>query len=118
MHDQAGASSRGNAKGKLTKITDASGSMEFAYNTKGNLASKTQTISNQRFTTSYTYDEYDRMTSQTYPSGKVIGYSYDDKGELVSISIDGTPFIKNIKTNVNGLLSYEYNDGSKHTSRV
>ena len=55
------------------------------------------------------------MTSQTYPSGKVIGYEYDDKGELVSISIDGVPFIKNIKTNDNGLLSYEYNDGSKHT---
>ena len=55
------------------------------------------------------------MTTQTYPSGKVIGYAYDDKGELVSISIDGTPFIKNIKTNDNGLQSYEYADGSKHT---
>ncbi len=55
------------------------------------------------------------MTTQTYPSGKVIGYGYDDKGELVSISIDGTPFIKNIKTNDNGLQSYEYADGSKHT---
>ena len=74
-----------NAKGKLTKITDASGSMEFAYDANGNLSQKTQTIANQRFTTSYTYDEYDRMTTQTYPSGKVIGYAYDDKGELVSI---------------------------------
>jgi RHS repeat-associated protein len=104
-----------NAKGKLTKITDASGSMEFAYDVDGNLASKIQTISNQRFTTSYTYDEHDRMTSQTYPSGKVIGYVYDDKGELLSQSIDGIPFIKDIKTNDNGLLSYEYADGSKHT---
>ena len=33
----------------------------------------------------------------------------------MSISIDGTPFIKNIKTNDNGLQSYEYADGSKHT---
>jgi len=65
------------------------------------LSSKTQTIANQRFTISYSYDENDRMTQQTYPSGKVIGYEYDDKGELVSISIDGTPFIKNIKTNDN-----------------
>ena len=30
-----------NAKGKLTKITDASGSMEFTYDSNGNLASKT-----------------------------------------------------------------------------
>ena len=49
------------------------------------------------------------MTTQTYPSGKVIGYACDDKGELVSISIDGTPFISNIKTNENGLQSYEQN---------
>ena len=55
------------------------------------------------------------MTSQTYPSGKVIGYGYDAKGELVSMSIDGVPFISNIKTNDNGLQSYEYADGSKHT---
>ena len=55
------------------------------------------------------------MTTQAYPSGKVIGYGYDDKGELVSISIDGTPFIKNIKTNDNGLQSYESADGSKYT---
>jgi len=37
-----------------------------------NLASKTQTIANQRFTTTYSYDENDRMTQQTYPSGRVI----------------------------------------------
>ena len=54
------------------------------------------------------------MTSQTYPSGKVVGYGYDDKGELVSMSIDGVPFISDIETNDNGLLSYEYADGSKH----
>jgi YD repeat-containing protein len=92
-----------NAKGKLTKITDSSGSMEFAYDVNGNLASKTQTIGTKQFTTSYSYDEHDRMTQQTYPSGKVIGYSYDDKGELMSMSIDGVPFISNIKTNDNGL---------------
>jgi len=79
------------------------------------LVSKTQTISNQRFITSYSYDEHDRMTSKTYPSGKVVGYVYDDKGELMSISIDGIPFISNIKTNNNGLLSYTYADDTKHT---
>jgi RHS repeat-associated protein len=104
-----------NAKGKLTKITDASGSMAFAYDINGTLAKKTQTIANQQFITSYSYDEHDRMTSQTYPSGKVIGYSYDSKGELVSMSIDGVPFISNIETNDNGLQGYEYADGTKHT---
>jgi len=31
------------------------------------------------------------------------------------MSIDGVPLITNIKTNEDGLLSYEYADGSKHT---
>ena len=75
---------------------------------------KTQTISNQRFITKYNYDKHGKMISMTYPSGKVIGYAYDDKGELVSIAIDGVPFIKDIRTNDNGLLSYTYADGSKH----
>ena len=76
--------------------------------------SKTQTIANQRFTTSYSYDEHDRMTSKTYPSGKVVGYVYDDKGELMSLNIDGVPFISDIQTNDNGLLSYTYSNGTKH----
>ncbi len=35
---------------------------------------------------------------------------YDDKGELVSLNIDGVLFIGDIKTNDNGLLSYSYSD--------
>jgi RHS repeat-associated protein len=81
----------------------------------GNMVTKTETIGNQQFITSYSYDEHDRMTSMTYSSGKVVGYVYDDKGELVSLNIDGVPFISDIKTNDNGLLSYTYADGTKHT---
>ncbi|RUM73740.1 MAG: hypothetical protein DSZ11_05210 [Sulfurovum sp.] len=40
----------------------------------GNLIKKVQTIGTKQFTTSYTYNTYDRMTTQTYPSGEVIGY--------------------------------------------
>jgi len=33
------------------------------------------------------------------------------------LKIDGVSFIKNIKTNDNGLLSYKYADGSKHSRK-
>ena len=104
-----------NAKGKLTKIIDSSGSTEFSYNKESQLTTKIETISNQQFTTTYSYDEFGRIISWTYPSGKIIEYKYDDKGEIVSLSIDGIPFISNIKMNGNGLLSYNYADGSQHT---
>jgi len=68
--------------------------------------SKTQTIANQRFTTSYSYDEHDRMTSKTYPSGKVVGYVYDDKGELMSLNIDGVPKVNyNKVSNITNIQS-------------
>ena len=41
-----------NAKGKLTKITDSSGSTQFAYDKNGNIITKTQTIDKQTFTIS------------------------------------------------------------------
>ncbi len=103
------------AKGKLTKISDASGSTSFTYDAKGNIASKTQTINGTAFTTSYTYNEQDKLKTQTYPSGKVLTYDYNAQGELNSISIDGTPFITDIQTNQNGLVSYTYTDGTTHT---
>ena len=40
----------------------------------------------------------DKFTSQTLPSGKVIAYGYNTKGELQTISIDGTAYISDIKT--------------------
>jgi RHS repeat-associated protein len=104
-----------NAKGKLTKISDASGSLEFSYDAKGNLATKTQTIDNKTFTTTYTYNSQDKLITQTYPSGKTLSYDYNAQGELNSISIDGSPYITDIKTNQNGLVSYTYADSSTHT---
>ncbi len=104
-----------NAKGKLTQITDASGSTSFTYDAKGNITSKIQVIADKTFTTSYTYNEQDKLESQTYPSGKVLTYDYNAQGELESISIDGNPFIADIQTNQNGLVSYTYADGTTHT---
>ena len=103
-----------NAKGKLTSITDPSGSTHLEYDKDGNIIKKTKTINNQPFTQEYSYNDKGKLISQTYPSGKVVTYSYNQKGELDSISIDGTPFITDIKTNQLGLIEYTYSDGSKH----
>jgi len=47
------------------------------------------------------------MTTQTYSSGKVIGYGYDDKGELVSISILNSDFTNyNIEEQGNIVMDY------------
>jgi len=106
-----------NAKGKLTKITDSSGSISFEYDIEGHVITKIQEIDSKTFTTHYSYDEQGKLTSVTYPSGKIVSYSFNGQGDVISLSIDGTLYISDIKNNQNGLLSYTYADGSKH-SRV
>jgi YD repeat-containing protein len=107
-----------NAKGRLTSITDSSGTTSFTYDNKGNMLSKTQSITSTgsatEFTTSFSYDAQGRVSSKTYPSGKVLTYAYDTEGELSGMALDGVAQITNIKNNQNGLLSYAYADGTKH----
>ncbi|TQV61456.1 MAG: RHS repeat protein, partial [Sulfurovum sp.] len=103
-----------NAKGKLTKITDSTGSMSFEYDQNGNITTKTQTIGTQTYTSHFSYDEDGKLLSQTLPSGKNLSYAYD-KNDLISISLDGKALVGNIKTDQNGLVGYDFGDGLKHS---
>jgi RHS repeat-associated protein len=107
-----------NAKGRLTSITDSSGTTSFTYDNKGNMLSKTQNITSTgsatEFITSFSYDVQGRVSSKTYPSGKVLTYAYDTEGELSGMALDGVAQISDIKNNQNGLLGYSYADGTKH----
>ena len=84
------------AKGHLTKITDPSGNTAYAYDSLGRITSKTQTVtaspSNKSFTVGYSYSS-GRQTGITYPSGRAITYTFDAKGSVASIAVDGTTTI-------------------------
>ena len=73
------------AKGRLTKITDPSGSTTYAYDAWGRVLRKTQTVgtdaSARSFTVSYQYAA-GRMTGITYPSGRVLSYAFDAQGRV------------------------------------
>ena len=66
-----------NAKGRLTRITDASGETSWSYNAYGDITAKTQKIGTITLTTSYQYQADGKLASMTLPSGKVISYGYN-----------------------------------------
>ena len=66
-----------NAKGRLTRITDASGETSWSYNAYGDITAKTQKIGTITLTTSYQYQANGKLSSMTLPSGKVISYGYN-----------------------------------------
>ncbi|MHA6883721.1 RHS repeat-associated core domain-containing protein [Ralstonia pseudosolanacearum] len=90
-----GTSPLPNDIGKLTRMTDESGSTRFQYNGFGNLLQKTQTITANGVakdqTIAYTYgtsgSSTGHVTSLTYPSGGVVAYSYDAGGRIAGLTL-------------------------------
>ncbi len=82
-----------NGIGRLTGRLDPSGSYTFYYDAQGNLYKEEKTISNVLYTTQYTYNKNNFMTSITYPTGRVITYTPDQAGRIfqVSTTLSGQP---------------------------
>ncbi len=101
--------------GKLCKVTDKSGSTIFNYNNNGQVIEKIQKIDTVELKTLYSYDSFDRIESMTLPSGKKVGYKYDES-ELVGITVDGKIFISDIEYNAAGQLKgWLWSDNTPYT---
>ncbi len=86
-----------NAKGRLSTITDASGSTGYEYDLHGRISRKTQTINGRALAIAYRYNSTGQLDQITYPSGKVIGYVYGvSNGKVSQITINGIVALNNI----------------------
>lgn len=69
--------------GRLAKVIDSSGTTLFGYDHRGNQTIKQQSIGvSTAAQLVYKYDTADRITQITYPSGRVVRYSYDTLGRV------------------------------------
>nr|WP_271204348.1 RHS repeat-associated core domain-containing protein [Methylopila jiangsuensis] len=81
-----GVASGNKGRGRLTRVTDAGGASDFRYDARGNVLSETRTISGTVYATAYTWDLADRLTSITYPSGRVVTYQRDALGRVTGVT--------------------------------
>ncbi|OPY67215.1 MAG: putative deoxyribonuclease RhsC [Syntrophorhabdus sp. PtaU1.Bin002] len=72
--------------GRLTGRTDPSGTYIFHYDAQGNLVREDKTISGVASTTQYVYNKNNALTSVTYPSGRVVTYSFDQAGRINQVN--------------------------------
>jgi RHS repeat-associated protein len=72
--------------GRLTQITDSSGSTTYCYDARGNVVTKTQVTGGTTLTTGYTYTLADRIANITYPSGAIVSYGRDTVGRVTSVT--------------------------------
>lgn len=72
--------------GRLTSVSDESGSTSRVYDNFGNITEEVRVIGGKTYTTYYSYDLANRITEIIYPSGRYVDYTYDSSGYLTTVT--------------------------------
>ncbi len=78
-----------NGRGRLTGMTDPSGTTVYHYTVKGQLAQQITTLNGLgglSFTTAYQYDANGNLTTITYPDDRQITYAFDGADRLAQVT--------------------------------
>ena len=78
--------------GHRTKMTDPSGETEWAYDAAGRVIEEKRTIAGVTKSIKYAYNFDDSVDTLTYPTGRVVSYTYDNAGRAVKAYSDGIAF--------------------------
>lgn len=102
-----------NGLGRLTHITDPSGTTQYGYDILGNVIQKTQTVGNRTLTVNYQYQN-NRLAQIAYPSGTTVHYQYAN-GQPTGITVNNAPLMTNITTEPFGAISgWTWGNGETH----
>ncbi|QOJ24279.1 MAG: RHS repeat protein [Gammaproteobacteria bacterium] len=109
-----------NGIGRLTGLSDESGSTSFSYDSHGRLLNTLQIarINNASYTQtlSYHYDSLGRLDQTTYPSGTQITTSYGADGRPSEIRVNGNVLLNNITYHPFGTpKSWVWGNGQAYT---
>lgn len=106
--------------GRLSQITDITGTTQYQYNARGQVTQNTRQIKGQTYTTSYTYNANGQLTNMTYPTGLSIAYSYDALGQINGITSNQNGSTATIANNIQyqpfggGIKSFSFGNGSTY----
>ncbi len=106
-----------NAIGMVTAVADEAGTLELAYDIRGNIIQRQRTVSGQTFLTGYAYDSIGHLRRTTYPDGFVVEYGYDAGGNIAALfDGEGRQIASGFKYSATGqLLNIAYGNGVRST---
>jgi RHS repeat-associated protein len=84
-----------NGNGRLTSMTDGSGSTAWSYDPVGRVTERSQTTGTVTLDVGYAFDADGRLDTLTTPSGQAITYEYAD-GRLAGIRVNGSYVLNQI----------------------
>jgi YD repeat-containing protein len=77
-------------RGRLTGITDQSGTIAYVYDALGRVISDTRVMNAKTYVTQYQYNAADRLTEITYPSGRIVTYARNANGQVTGVTTKQT----------------------------
>ncbi len=96
--------------GRLTQVSDASGTHAFAYDKQGRVTMDRKTVDSVAYDFTRTYDSMGRVRTLTYPDTEVVTYTYNGFGDIETIggvkSAVTTHYIKDVNYNASGQITY------------
>jgi YD repeat-containing protein len=72
--------------GRLSSITDESGSTGYEYDARGNIVVMSSVIGTRNYRIEYVYNGADRLTGAVYPNGRTLSFSYDASGRIAQVT--------------------------------
>lgn len=104
--------------GRLTQVTDASGTHAFAYDEQGRVIMDRKTVDATPYDFVHTYDSMGRVRTLTYPDSEVVTYTYNGFGDIETISgvksAVTTDYINDTDYNASGQITHtEYGNDVK-----
>ena len=87
-------------KGRLTQITDQSGTTAWVYDALGRIITDTRVIAGKTYVTSYVYNAAGRLTQMTYPSGRIVIIARNSLGQVTGVTtkLNAAAAIVNVAT--------------------
>lgn len=75
------------ATGRLSLMTDHSGSTQYCYDRFGRVVRKVQTTGTTALTSRYTYTLASQLQAVEYPDGTVVDYGRDTQGRITEVGV-------------------------------
>lgn len=103
-----------NDQGKLVQANNNRAETSFSYNDLGFVRQKSiKYLSTQQSTAPelkvhYAYSLAGKLKQVGLPSGNIVNYEYDNKGQLIGIKLNNQSFIRNIQHSANGIKGWTY----------
>jgi len=108
--------------GRLCTVTDQSSATQYGYDAYGNITTQIKTELGVTYTTGNSYDAGNRVTSITYPDGRVLNYTRDVLGRIASVTttVNGQPqtVVGNRGYRPDGLVTAETYGNNLNATRV